>query len=178
MHRAIRRTWAALPLSLFLAVAGSVVATPAHAVATTNAAFWSMDEVPGATTMLDSSGNGVNGTVGADVQTGATFAGSTGYRFPTISPTNPPARPEHLVRVPNTTRLDPDAGDYSVTIRYRTTRSFGNIAQKGQNPTAGGYWKFEQPNGIVTCLFKGGNGQQRAASSKTALNDGQWHTVT
>jgi PKD repeat protein len=178
MERAIRHLVVTVPFSLLLAVGGFIVAAPAQAVATTNAAFWSMDESPGATTMLDSSGNGVNGTVGADVQTGATFAGATGYRFPTISPTNPPARPEHLVRVPSNTRLNPDAGDYSVTIRYRTTRSFGNIAQKGQNATAGGYWKFEQPNGIVTCLFKGGNGQQRAASSKAALNDGQWHTVT
>ena len=34
-----------------------------------------------------------------------------------------------------------------MTIRYRTTRSFGNIAQKGQNGAKGGYWKFEAPGG-------------------------------
>ena len=30
-----------------------------------------------------------------------------------------------------------------MTIRYRTTSSFGNIVQKGQNGVPGGYWKLE-----------------------------------
>jgi PKD repeat protein len=177
MVRRIR--WVVVALSLALLMAGGVVAmaAPAQAVATTNAAFWSMDEAPGSRTMTDSSGNRINGTVGADVETGVRYDGASAYRFPNISPTAPPARPEHVVQVPTNPRLNPDAGDYSVTVRYRTTKSYGNIVQKGQNATAGGYWKFEQPNGIVTCLFKGANGQQRSAWSRTPLNDGQWHTV-
>jgi PKD repeat protein len=164
-------------MAVAMAVAGIAMALPAWAVATTNAAFWSMDEPAGSSVMTDNSGQGLHGRVGADVQTGTLFGGATGYRFPDISPTAPPARPEHLVTVPHTTRLNPESADYSVTIRYRTTKSFGNIAQKGQNATAGGYWKFEQPNGKVACLFKGSGGGQRTAWSLTALNDGQWHTV-
>src|SRR5918997_143251 len=98
MVRRIR--WVVVALSLALLMAGGVVAmaAPAQAVATTNAAFWSMDEAPGSRTMTDSSGNRINGTVGADVETGVRYGGATGYRFPNISPTAPPARPEHVVQ--------------------------------------------------------------------------------
>jgi hypothetical protein len=136
-----------------------------------------MDEARGATVMTDSSGNGLHGTIGSDVRSGSVVAGATGYNFPYILPNKPPARPQHLVTVPSSPLLNPDKGTYSVTVRYRTKQNFGNILQKGQNGTPGGYWKFEQPNGIVACLFKGGNGQQRAVRSKVALNDGNWHTV-
>jgi PKD repeat protein len=177
MLRARQRVAIALVVSLAAMVTMLWVAPPAYAAATTTSAFWSMDEAPGATTFSDSSGNNLSGTVGADVQTGVLFNGATAHRFPNISPTAPPARPQHLDQVPSNTRLNPDAQDYAVTVRYRTTKSYGNILQKGQNATTGGYWKFEQPNGIVYCLFKGSTGQQRTARSDFALNDGQWHTV-
>src|SRR3712207_507611 len=126
MRPRVRRSLLTLSLTVVVSAVVVSVASPAWAVATTNAAFWSMDEAPGSSTMVDNSGNGINGTIGADVQTGVLFDGATGYRFPDISPTAPPARPQHIVTVPSTTALNPGSGDYSVTVRYRTTKSFGN----------------------------------------------------
>jgi hypothetical protein len=165
-------------LVILAAVAAFLLATPGMASAATTSGLWNMDEPAGSRTMTDSSGNGLHGTVGSDVRTGVVVAGATGYRFPFILPNKPPPRPEHLVQVPSNPRLNPDRGTYAVTVRYRTTQNFGNILQKGQNGTPGGYWKFEQPNGIVACLFKDSSGRQRAVRSRTALNDGNWHTVT
>ena len=162
---------------ILIAAAALVLSTPAMASAAPVSALWDMNEPAGSRVMLDSSGNGLHGTLGADVRAGTVVAGATGYRFPYILPNKPPARPAHLVQVPSHPLLNPESRTYAVEVRYRTTQNFGNILQKGQNGTPGGYWKFEQPNGIVACLFKGGNGQQRAVRSKVALNDGAWHTV-
>jgi hypothetical protein len=177
MNRRVARVLLSIIVALVPVAVVVAVTTPAAAAATTTAAFWSMDEPPGATALVDSSGRGRHGSIGPDVELGAQYEGATAHRFPTISPTAPPARPEHLNKVPHSTALNPDAADYAVTVRYRTTRSFGNIAQKGQNGAKGGYWKFEAPAGIVKCLFEGSSGQRRTAGSQTSLADGAWHTV-
>ena len=167
------------------AIVGALVATVApvtlaagrvDAAATNTVALYDMDEAAGATVLQDSSGNGIHGRIGAEV-TVAQEGSIRFHRYADLPPNTPPARPEHNDSVPDDPRLDPDAGDYSVTLRYRTTKSYGNIIQKGQNHTAGGYFKFEQPKGVVTCLFKGGDGSQRAVSSVKAINDGLWHVV-
>ena len=80
------------------------------------------------------------------------------------------------MKVPDDARLDPGTGNYSVTVRYRTTESFGNILQKGQSGAKGGNWKFQAPKGIVRCVFRGTQGQATAGSG-VAINDGRWHTV-
>ena len=162
-------------------VALSIAANPAPAgAATTTLAEWQMNEGPGATTMVDSSGNGMDGTIGSGVQTAATFGGSTGYRWAFASPTLPPAKPERLVQVWDD-RLNPESEDYAVTIRYRTIQPFGNIIQKGQGGAKGGYFKLENPGGILTCVFRGvsasGSWQRKQVTSVTPLNDGQWHTA-
>ena len=153
-----------------------VTASPANAAATTLVASWQMNEAPGATVMGDSSGHGITGTIGSAVATGVQTSGTVDYQWTSVNPTEPPAKPQRLVQV-NNSALNPGTRDYAVTIRYRTTHSYGNMIQKGQNATAGGYFKFEQPNGFITCLFKGSTGQQRAIVSKIALNDGAFHTV-
>ena len=51
---------AAVALSIGL-VGIVLLAPPANAVANNTVAFWSMDEAPGATTLVDSSGNGRSG---------------------------------------------------------------------------------------------------------------------
>lgn len=158
-------------------VATVFIADGTASAAPTVVGRWEMNEPAGAGTMVDSSGNGLNGVIGSAVQTGATYSGATGYRWSNTSPNLPPAKPERIVRVADNPKLDPDSGTYTIEFRYRTTRSFGNVMQKGQNKTAGGYFKFEQPSGYMTCLFKGGNGQQRAVKSPRATNDGQWHTI-
>ncbi len=163
-------------LAVGLAVGGGLVGgTPASASATVRLAQWDMNEAPGAKVMADSSGHGFDGVIGSAVQTGVVFSGATAYRWSNVKPNQPPAKPERLVQVANSA-LNPGTRDYAVTIRYRTTHDFGNVIQKGQSGSKGGYFKFQQPQGIISCLFRGSAGSA-AVTSKTALNDGQWHTV-
>jgi hypothetical protein len=150
-------------------------ATPAHA-ASTPVATWSMNEAPPARVMADSSGNRLHGTIGREVRTGARVRGATAYRFQRLQPNTPPPHPEHLIRVPDHAKLDPGNRDYAVTIRIRTTHSFGNIIQKGQATVAGGYFKFQIPRGYVQCLFRGSVGTIEITANR-AINDGRWHTV-
>ena len=76
-------------LTVTAALAGVLVlAMPANAA--TPVATWQMNEAAGSRTMVDSSGNGLNGTIGTHVQTGvALTGGGTGYRFPYIRPNTP-----------------------------------------------------------------------------------------
>ncbi|MEU4437199.1 MULTISPECIES: PKD domain-containing protein [Micromonospora] len=175
-----RRTAARLGVATVVAAAGvTVSAAPAQATATRTVAFYSMDEPASSSTVLtDYSGNGRHGTIGGEVVTGALYAGATGHRFATHLPTDKEYVPGHVDLVPHTTDFNPDAGDFSVTIRYRTTYSFGNILQKGQGNTAGGYWKFEAPNGKPKCLFRGADGASRTGYTDVPISDGQWHTIT
>jgi hypothetical protein len=112
------------------------------------------------------------------VQAGTALSGGgTGYRFPYLQPNTPPADPEHVVRVAHDPRLNPGSGNFAVEFRMRTTHSFGNIMQKGQAGSVGGYWKFQQPSGKVACLFRGSLGSSTASSGTVRVNDGAWHTV-
>ena len=139
---------------------------------------WQMNEAAGARTMVDSSGNRFNGTIGDDVLAGTALSGGgTGYRFPYTPPNQPPANPERLAQVPHRAALNPGSGDFAVELRMRTTHNFGNVVQKGQSGTSGGYFKFEQPNGKVTCLFRGSRGSSAASSGTVRVNDGRWHVV-
>jgi hypothetical protein len=167
-------------LTIAVALAGALaLAVPANAASFPLATSLQMNEGPGATTAVDSSGNGLNGIVGSHVQTGvALTGGGTGYRFPYLKPNTPPADPEHLVTIPHNDRLNPGTGNFAVEIRMRTTHSFGNVIQKGQAGSKGGYWKFQQPSGKITCLFRGSAGSSTAGAGSTVrVNDGNWHTV-
>ncbi len=156
-------------------VVGVVFAAPASAA---TLADWEMNEGPGAHTMIDSSGH-VNGTIGSAVQTGVKVSGATAYRWVFTSPTAPPAKPQRLVQASSAT-LNPGAGTYTVTMRYRTTKHFGNIVQKGQAGSAGGYFKLENPNGRLNCVFRGVNSSGaflRKAVESGVISDGAWHVV-
>src|SRR4051794_39458209 len=199
MNRHLARMLLCIGLALGMAVAAVASGESASAVATVTVGLWNLNEAPGAQTAIDSSGNRQNGTVGSLVQTGVN--GGDPHRFPTRGAG--PAAP-HPVLVPNNTPLKPGArdffvpvrvraaraaghgvrkgpdgaaGDFSVQVRFRTTRAASNVVQKGQAGTAGGYWKVEIHNGLATCLFRGGNDQQRAVLSTTQVNNGAWHTV-
>ena len=157
--------------------------TVTSAPATGVVANWQMNEGSGATVMTDSGPNGITGAIGSAVVTGWVVDGATSYHWTNIVPNQPPAMPERLVKVSDS-RINPGSRDYAVTVRFRTTRSFGNIIQKGQSTTKGGYFKWQIPNGQLTCLFRSrdqnGNliGQNSASSpSGMPLNDGLWHTV-
>jgi len=168
---------------LTIAAAAGLAAVPSlsQAAVDTPVAVWQMDEPSGASTMADSSGNMITGGIGSAVRTGITYDGATGYRWPFTKPNEPPAKPERLVTVDDA-RLNPGSGDYAVTLRFRTTHSFGNILQKGQAGTPGGYWKFQNVRGKVTCLFRGraddGTVQSKAVNSgDIPLDDGAWHVL-
>jgi Concanavalin A-like lectin/glucanases superfamily len=157
-------------------VAGVVFAAPASAATIVD---WEMNEAPHATVMVDSAGH-VNGTIGSAVETGISVLGATAYRWPFTSPTLPPPKPERLVQAKSST-LNPGAGNYTVTLRYRTTKHFGNIVQKGQGGATGGYFKIENPGGHLNCVFRGVNSSgaflRKAVESPAVLSDGNWHVA-
>jgi hypothetical protein len=146
------------------------LAPPANAAATKTLALWNMNETSGST-LVDSSGHGINGTIGSEVVKNGSV-----HTFNYLKPNTPPPHPGHLDTV-TSSQLNPGTRDYSITIRAKWTEPFGNMIQKGQSGTAGGYFKWQAPKGIVQCLFRGSAGNA-GVSSKTALNNGQWHVIT
>jgi hypothetical protein len=148
-------------------------------------ALWEMNET-GGSAMRDSGPYPIHGDVGSAVQMNTVVDGATAYRFPRVpAPLDEPHNPERLATAPHDARLNPDTSDYAIEFRYRTIRSFGNVVQKGQSTDAGGFWKFEQANGRMACLFRWpdpanpSNREQRGvrAPAERATNDGQWHTI-
>jgi hypothetical protein len=167
---------------LLLAVAGVVTALAGcEPGADVTIALWQMNEGAGASTMVDSGPKDIDGSIGSAVQTGVSQSGATVYRWSAVNPTAPPAKPERLVRVSDS-RLNPGSRDYAVTVRFRTTASAGNMIQKGQAQTPGGFFKWEIPGGRLSCLFtsrdsSGNLRGQRSAQAPRPLNDGAFHTV-
>jgi hypothetical protein len=163
------------------AIASRAPHTPARAALVTTVADWEMNEAPGATTMVDSSGHGLNGNIvaGPEVTTGFMFDGATGYHWLRKIPNTPPAAPAHIVQVPDNDQLDPTdpAVTYTLSIRYRTKEKFGNIIQKGQATTRGGQIKIQNPMGQPSCLFNGALGRVATRATRP-LNDNAWHVLT
>ena len=168
---------ATIGLTVLAVLVGSSMGsnTGPAAAATELVAAYEMNEGWGASVMRDSGPHDLDGTIGEAIVTGITYDGAIGYRWPHIgSPTAPPAKPERIANVPSNSNLEPGTEDFAIEFRYRTTRSFGNVVQKGQNTTAGGYFKFEQPFGLMTCLFKDVAGKTMAVQSSFATKDGEW----
>ncbi len=125
--------------------------------------------------MIDSSGNGLNGAIGTEITTGVTYDGATGHRFPYATPNTPPTQPNHTV-VPNSSLLNPGTDDYAVTSGCGPPTASATSSRRVSRALAGGYFKFENPNGIVTCLFRGPLGSNWCASLRD-LTTAQWHTI-
>ena len=192
MNRRELLAWLGIAVAVCLVpLVGSVA--PVSALATTTTALYDMNEAAGNAVLVDSSGNGVNGASGPNVSKGVLIDGATVHSYSRFtgdgvtprSPTMLPVEPERLDTVPHSTLHNPDTQDFAVTVRYRTDKSFGNLVQKGQNGTAGGYFKVELPGGRPTCLFKG-VGMQGAVKPPAAtpglpdpydLSDNLFHTV-
>lgn len=164
---------ALLPVAA-MAMAAAVALPASPASAATVLATWDMDESPGSTTMIDSSGNGRHGTIGSKVQVGEFIQGSTGYRFKTGENVQDH---ERLVLVDDSQGLDPRANDYRVTVRLLTGAGDQNVAQKGQATAGGGYFKMDIVKGIPICTFKGSEGRKAIGWGRT-IWDRTWHTVT
>lgn len=156
---------------LLVLSAGAASAAPDYELA-----YWPMDEATGARTMRDATGHGFDGTIGRDVAVGLRSGDHIGYGFERLEPDTPPARPGHLVIVPDDDRLDPGSRDYAIGLRLRTRDHFGNIVQKGQATVPGGSFKLQIPSGRVQCWFRGSRTSLLVTAPKP-INDGQWHTV-
>jgi hypothetical protein len=132
-----------------------------------------MNEPPGSTAMLDSSGSNLSGTIGSAVQTGVVLSGATGYRWSGQNKAG--YHPERLVTV-QSSLLNPGTGPFAVTIRLNTGAGDQNILQKGQSTTTGGMFKIDMLKGYVYCTFKGSSGRAAVGSSQTVW-DHVWHTI-
>lgn len=153
---------------------GEVGATTSARAAPTTTLALELDEPAGATVAADSSGLGHDAAIGSHVRMRGGYA--TIDRHPPDEGIYYGA--DHLIMVPDASdaSLDPGAGNFTVEIRYRSTAKFGNVIQKGQATTVGGQVKFQQPKGVMNCMFKSPSGRA-SIWSKTPLNDGQWHVV-
>ncbi len=159
-----------LLVSVLVVVAGMIVASPAALAVLVKAADWQMNEPSGP--MIDSSGNGNDGTPTDVVRTGSTyvFDGST----------------SHVV-VPDDDSLDPAANDITITARVKVNGESldddsYDIVRKGLSTTAGGDYKMEikrtaDPTvGRLHCLFKGSGGRVNRVA-RVDVVDGNWHTL-
>jgi hypothetical protein len=156
--------------AVILAVVGMLMASPAAWAVLVKAADWQMNETDGQ--MIDSSGNGNDGSPTDVLQTGSTyvFNGSTSR-----------------VRVPDSDSLDPLEKDITlravvkVTDKPMTDDSY-DIVRKGlSSPTYGDYkmevFRMSDPTvGRLHCLFKGDGGKVDRKAQPDIV-DGQWHTL-
>jgi Concanavalin A-like lectin/glucanases superfamily len=169
------------PLNAVAASQDAGVRSAVVVATVTTVADWEMNEPVGATTMTDSSGNGLDGDIipSDQITTGFVFDGATGYHWVRRAPELFPPVPERVIQVQDDPLLDlTDASEaYTVSLRYRTKEKFGNITQKGQSATRGGQIKFQNPLGRPSCMFKGSVGRVTTRSPQ-ALNDNLWHVLT
>ncbi len=173
--RRLFRAWV-----IAVVVVGLTALFPATAMASV-VGDWDMDEPAGSTTMIDSSPNGLNGSIGPDVEPGeATPDGGSAYRFKgdwRIVNDN------RLVTWPEDNRLDPGTQPFAVTLRVKTGALDPNMIQKGQANQAGGYWKFVLKKGWPRCHFRDSTGRTKAIGfvndvrPETKVADNQWHTL-
>lgn len=164
-------------LALGAALAGTAAAALPASAASAPVAVWQMNEAAGATVMADSSGHGINGTIGSEVQTHTVVGSRVAYAFPYLKNGVPPTHPQHLVRVPADPRLNPGTADFAVTmtLRFKPGANGGNVLQKGQASSPGGYFKLEIDRGGVSCLFRGASGS--GAVGTGVISDNVFHTI-
>lgn len=171
--------------SAILSVAGAAIVligvastAPASAAAGV-AALWHLDEAPGSTTMVDSSGNGHDGTISPDVVLGVPGFSGTAYEFTGSNP---------IVRVPDPSgSLNPGTAPLTLSAYLKVPSSLGagdyNVLQKGQATASGGAYKLEIVGQITSarfgypdCAFNSPGVKQRVYGPR-AINDGAWHLV-
>lgn len=138
-------------------------------------AAWEMNESPGATRLVDASGNGHHGTIGPSVQLGVRSGGATVHEFPYISNSDPPD-PGRLHIVDEPQALNPGTGDFAVEVRFNSYSTHSNITQKGQSGASGGYWKVEIDEGVAACVFSGTSASV-GLKSTAKVTDRVWHVL-
>ncbi len=157
-----------------IALAG---ANPAGAATIQTVALWNMNETAGATVLTDSGPNHLNGSLGTSITLNGAY-----QTFPKVTRgTGGTVDPQHL-DVIQSPLLNPGTSDFIVTVRLRianVVQSYGNVMQKGQTGTVGGFWKIQLDggNGRVLCEFVSPTGSGGIRSAQVVA-DNQWHTVT
>lgn len=133
-----------------------------------------LNEPAGSTVAQDSSGMDHDGAIGSHIKMNGQW-GTWDRHDPGAGIYYGAA---HLLMIPDAPdgSLDPGTSNFTIEIRYRSTAKFGNMIQKGQSGTVGGQVKFQQPKGVMGCMFKSPTGRA-TTTSKTPLNDGQWHVI-
>lgn len=157
-------------LAATLISAVTLVAVPSPAQAATTVGLWHMDEGSG-TTMIDSSGNGNNGTLKNVTFTSPGFDGTGGaYVFNGSTST---------VVVPNSASLNPGTQDITITAHVRFTvlppqLDYDVVRKKGQQRM----YRLEiWETGQAFCGFKGSTASKSLKKGPN-LADGLWHTIT
>jgi hypothetical protein len=150
-------------------VAGTAAADVSGTVAS-----WQMNEAAGSKTMVDTSGNGHNGTISSGVTVGSSGFSGLAYGFTGNHAT---------VSVPPNSAFDHGAKPYSVSLEFKSTTlpsaSVGDydLIRKGLTTSSGGDWKMEIWNtGRVFCHFRGTKAVD--LKGKTNVVDGAWHQLT
>lgn len=162
---------------LTLSVIATSAATSAAAVSGTVAALWHMDEQPGASVMVDSSGFNHNGAIGTVSLGVPSYDASTAYEF----------TGKGLVRVPNAADLNPGSQPLTISAHVLVPANLANgdynLIEKGVATTTGGAYKMEifgksksRRFGYPDCAFNGANGHNRVYGPFT-IADGKWHQV-
>lgn len=132
-------------------------------------AQWNMDEPAGSTTMLDSSGNGNNGTPKNGVQAGVPGETGTAYLFSGQS----------YVDVPSSALLNPGTASVDISFWLNTTHlpTSGDydLVRKGVYPDQEYKTELLQ-SGQLACAFTGSTGTVTAIGGPS-LADGAWHHV-
>jgi hypothetical protein len=168
--------WGKLVIASGAALAlGAVVVTPAQG--STVVAMWGMNEKAGSHVLVDSGPNHLNGTIGSHV-----LLSGTAHTFPSIRRgTGGTVDPQHLDLV-SSPMLNPGTATFTVTFRLRVpsvAASSGNVMQKGQSGTVGGFWKvqLDDGQGKILCSFVSPTGAGSVWNPKI-IADNQWHVVT
>jgi hypothetical protein len=163
-----------LTLGSIVVMAAPAAAAPKVTTTSTTVAQWSMSESTSQTTMADSSGNGNNGSISAEVRRGQPGFSGNGYGF---------AGDGGRVTVPSSSTLNPGSSAYTVSLYFMTSvkpnRSVGDydLIRKGLSTTSGGDWKVEVlGNGHVFCHFRGSSGSVNLTGSSNIVN-GAWHSI-
>lgn len=173
-----------LLLSLpFAAVLMLGVGTAQSATFTT-VANYQMNETSGATVLVDSGSNHINGTIGTSVQVGGGIHNWPSNVVRGLGGTVDPQR----LDIVNNSALNPGTSDFKVTVRLKIRKlsdSLGNVMQKGQTGSPTGFWKIELDGagtrGQVFCGFRSiVNGKTTNGGIRSPINiaDNQWHVVT
>ena len=137
----------------------------------TLAAQWHMNEAAGATTMVDSSGNGNNGTL-HNVTAGVAGKVGTAYSFGGSAK-------KSYVEVPDSPSLNPGTAKINISIWFNTkslpTSGDFDLVRKGDYP--GQEYKVELlQGGIINCEFLGTSGHV-VLHGGSGLANGAWHHI-